>query len=111
MFRLSFRTKLLASHVGLVVAVIVIALAALNQTLVADLHRQLDERLLEQAQGAAAWIGEGRRHPDKLAERLALIVKADVTIFGHAGEVLGDSSAHSANDGASEPPAVLKSTP
>ncbi|MGO9711100.1 MAG: ATP-binding protein [Polyangiaceae bacterium] len=112
MFRLSFRTKLLASHVGLVVAVIVIALLALNQTLVADLHRQLDQRLLEQAQGAAIWVGEGRRHPDKLAERLALIVKADVTIFGAAGEVLGDSSANTpARDGASEPPAVLKLTP
>jgi two-component system phosphate regulon sensor histidine kinase PhoR len=108
----SFRTKLLASHVGLVVAVIVIALLALNETLVADLHRQLDRRLLEQAQGAAVWISEGRRHPDKLAERLALIVKADVTIFGHTGEVLGDSSAHTpAHDGAAEPPAVLKPTP
>jgi len=48
---------------------------------VADLHRQLDDRLAEQARGAAVWIGEGRRHPDKLAGRLALIVKADVTIF------------------------------
>jgi two-component system phosphate regulon sensor histidine kinase PhoR len=57
------------------------------------------------------WVGEGRRHPDKLAERLALIVKADVTIFGPGGEVLGDSSAHSARDGASEPPAVLRPTP
>jgi two-component system, OmpR family, phosphate regulon sensor histidine kinase PhoR len=111
MLSLSFRTKLLASHVGLVIAVMVIALFALNQTLVADLRRQLDQRLLEQAKGAAIWVGEGRRHPDKLAERLALIVKADVTIFSHSGEVLGDSSAHTANDGASEPPAVLSATP
>jgi two-component system phosphate regulon sensor histidine kinase PhoR len=111
MFGLSFRTKLLASHVGLVIAVIVIALLALNQTLVADLHRQLDQRLLEQAQGAALWVGEGRRHPDKLAERLALIVKSDVTIFSPGGEVIGDSSAHTARDGASEPPAVLRATP
>jgi len=111
-FRTSFRTKLLASHMGLVVGVMVIALFALNQTLVADLRRQLDERLLEQAQGAALWVGEGRRHPDKLAERLALIVKADVTIFGPAGDVLGDSSARTpARDGASEPPAVLAPTP
>jgi two-component system phosphate regulon sensor histidine kinase PhoR len=112
MLRLSFRTKLLASHVGLVVAVIAIAFLALNQRLVADLHGQLDGRLLDQARGAAQWVSEGRRHPDKLAERLARIVKADVTIFSHAGEVLGDSSADTpANDGASEPPAVLKSTP
>ncbi len=112
MIRLSFRTKLLASHVGLVVAVTVIALLALNQTLVADLHRQLDARLLDQARGAAQWVGEGRRHPDKLAERLAHIVKADVAIFSHAGEVLGDSSGRTpANDGAAEPPAVLEQTP
>ncbi len=69
-----------------------IALLALNQTLVADLHRQLDQRLVEQASGAAQWVGDGRRHPDKLAERLALIVKADVTIFDPFGEVIGDSS-------------------
>ena len=112
MVSLSFRTKLLASHVGLVIAVMGIALLALNQTLVADLHRQLDQRLLEQATGAAQWVGEGRRHPDKLAERLALIVKADVTIFGHAGEILGDSSGQTkANDGAAEPPALLTQTP
>jgi two-component system phosphate regulon sensor histidine kinase PhoR len=112
MLALTFRTKLLASHVGLVIAVMVIALLALNQALVADLRRQLDERLLEQATGAAQWVGEGRRHPDKLAERLALIVKADVTIFSHSGEVLGDSSASTpARDGASEPPAVLGKTP
>jgi len=92
MLRLSFRTKLLASHVGLVIAVVVIALLDLNRTLVSDLHRQLDERLLEQAHGAAQWVSEGRRHPDKLAGRLALIVKADVTIFDPTGEVLGDSS-------------------
>ncbi|HEY2517678.1 MAG TPA: histidine kinase dimerization/phospho-acceptor domain-containing protein, partial [Polyangiaceae bacterium] len=91
---LTFRTKLLASHVGLVVAVIAIALLELNQTLVADLHRQLDERLVEQASGAAQWVSEGRRHPDKLAGRLALILKADVTIFDHAGAILGDASPH-----------------
>jgi HAMP domain-containing protein len=91
---LTFRTKLLASHVGLVVAVVIIALLDLSRTLVGDLHRQLDARLLEQARGAAQWVGEGRRHPDKLAGRLALIVKADVTIFDNTGEILGDSSEH-----------------
>lgn len=91
---LTFRTKLLASHVGLVVAVIAIALLELNQTLVGDLHRQLDERLALQASGASQWVSEGRRHPDKLAGRLALILKADVTIFDHLGAILGDSSPH-----------------
>jgi two-component system phosphate regulon sensor histidine kinase PhoR len=90
--RLSFRAKLLASHVGLVIAVVVIALAELNQTLVGDLHRQLDQRLIDQAHGAAQWVSEGRKHPDKLAGRLALIVKADVTIFDRNGSVVGDAS-------------------
>jgi two-component system phosphate regulon sensor histidine kinase PhoR len=100
MLRLSFRTKLLMSHVGLVVGVIVIVLLVLNESLVADLHRQLDARLLEQAIGASQWgVGEGRRHPDKLAGRLAHIVKADVTIFDPSGEVIGDSAPERATPG------------
>ena len=47
---------------------------------------------MNQAQGAAQWVSEGRRHPDKLAGRLALVLKADVAIFDYQGAVLGDSS-------------------
>jgi two-component system phosphate regulon sensor histidine kinase PhoR len=104
--KLTFRTKLLASHVGLVVAVVLIALLELNRSLVADLHRQLDVRLEQQALGAAQWIGEGRRHPDKLAGRLALVVSADVTIFDPAGAVVGDSTAGGAEPGAGGAPEV-----
>ncbi len=89
--RLKFRTKLLASHVALVAAVVLLLLLELNRVLGADLERQLDDRLLQQANGAALWVGEGRRHPDKLAGRLALIVHADVTIFDRDGHVLGES--------------------
>jgi two-component system phosphate regulon sensor histidine kinase PhoR len=102
---LTFRTKLLASHVGLVIAVVLIAILELNQSLVADLHRQLDERLVEQAHGAAQWVSEGRKHPDKLAGRLALIVKADVTIYDRAGSVVGDAS-----EGAAATPATAAET-
>jgi two-component system, OmpR family, phosphate regulon sensor histidine kinase PhoR len=90
--QLTFRTKLLASHVGLVAVVVTIAILLLNRALGDDLAAQLDQRLEEQARGAAAWVGEGRRHPDKLAGRIALIVGATVTIFDKDGKVLGDSA-------------------
>jgi two-component system phosphate regulon sensor histidine kinase PhoR len=90
--RLRFRTKLLASHVALVAAVVLLLLLELNRVLGADLERQLDARLVQQATGAAPWVGEGRRHPDKLAGRLALIIHADVTIFDRDGQVLAESN-------------------
>ncbi len=90
--RLTFRTKLLASHVALVFVVVLIVILELNRSLGADLARQLDQRLEQQAQGAAQWVGEGRRHPEKLASRLAHVVNADVTIFDREGNVTGDSA-------------------
>ena len=90
--RLTFRTKLLASHVALVFVVVLIVILELNRSLGADLARQLDQRLEQQAQGAAQWVGEGRRHPERLAGRLAQVVNADVTIFARDGNVVGDSA-------------------
>src|SRR4051812_26168694 len=52
----TFRTKLLASHVGLVAAIVLLVIAVLDVSLSADLERQLDDRLLQQALGAAQWI-------------------------------------------------------
>src|SRR5262245_30734762 len=92
----TFRTKLLANHVGLVGAVLLIVILELNRALGSDLERQLDQRLQQEAQGAAAWVGEGRRHPDKLAGRISLIVNARATIFDRDGRVLGDSMERSA---------------
>jgi two-component system, OmpR family, phosphate regulon sensor histidine kinase PhoR len=89
---LTFRAKLLASHLALVTAILLLVFFELNRTLAADLARQLDDRLDLQAQGAAQWVSEGRRHPEKLAGRLALVVHAQVTIFDREGNVLGDSS-------------------
>ena len=89
---MSFRTKLLASHVGLVVAVGLIAIFTLNRWLTEDLVRQLDTRLFEQAQGAVEWAEEGgRRHPDKVATRIAHIVDAEVALFDRDGAVIGAS--------------------
>ena len=89
---LTFRAKLLASHLGLVIAILLLVV------LRAEPHPR-------RRSGAAArrgsssrrrarpqWVGEGRRHPDKLAGRIALIVSAEATIFDHDGNVLGDSS-------------------
>jgi two-component system phosphate regulon sensor histidine kinase PhoR len=103
---LTFRAKLLASHLALVTAILVLVVLELNRTLGGDLERQLDDRLEQQAQGAAQWVGEGRRHPEKLAGRLALVVHAEVTIFDREGNVLGDSSLADVTDapsGADEP--------
>lgn len=89
---MSFRTKLLASHVGLVVAVGLIAIFTLNRWLTDDLVRQLDVRLLEQARGAAEWAEEGgRRHPERVATRIAHIVGAEVALFDRDDTVIGSS--------------------
>jgi two-component system phosphate regulon sensor histidine kinase PhoR len=89
---LTFRAKLLASHLGLVTAILLLVVLELNTTLGGDLARQLDDRLEQQAQGAAQWVGEGRRHPDKLAGRLGLVVHARVTLYDRDGNVVGDSA-------------------
>jgi signal transduction histidine kinase len=102
---LGFRAKLLLSLVGLVLAVVCLTLLMLNQSLGADLDRQVDDRLEQQAIGAARWIGEAS-YPrnNRLAERIASIVKADVTIFDRDGSTLGDS-------GGSSTDLVLKAWP
>ncbi len=109
--RLAFRTKLLASHVALVAVVVMLVLLELNRVLGADLERQLDQRLEQQAAGAAQWVGEGRRHPDKLAGRLALVVSAEVTIYDRDGNVLGEAgrsvSAAAGNDDGARSPEVV----
>src|SRR5262245_34866041 len=89
--RLTFRAKLLGSHVGLVAAVLLIVIFELNRTLGADLRQQLDQRLEQQAEGVAQWVSAGR-HPDRLAGRLAAVVGAKVTILDRNGAVLGDSA-------------------
>jgi two-component system phosphate regulon sensor histidine kinase PhoR len=103
---LTFRAKLLASHLALVTAILLLVVFELNRTLGDDLARQLDDRLEQQAQGAANWIGDGRRHPDKLAGRLALVTHAQVTIYDREGSVAGDSALpdlSSAPSGANDP--------
>lgn len=95
---LSFRSKLLASHVALVVVVGLIALAALDRWLTADLARQLDTRLEQQGKGALEWAEGGKRHPDRISQRIAHIVDAEVTFFDKDGSVLGASSNEARSD-------------
>ncbi len=96
---LSFRTKLLASHIGVVVVAGAISLLMLDRFLAIDLVRQLDQRLEEQARGAIEWAQEGgRRHPEKVAVRISRIVDAEVTLFDRDGNVLGASAEDARSD-------------
>ncbi len=95
---LSFRSKLLASHVALILVVGAIALWMLDRWLTADLVRQLDQRLEEQATGAIEWAEGGKRHPDRITSRIARIVDAEVTLFDKDGTILGASTPEARND-------------
>ncbi len=88
--QLTFRTKLLLGQLTLVAAVMMVVTIDLDRRLTADLHEQLDERLVQQARGAAQWVNQNR-HPDKLAARLADVVGADVTILDEEGTILASS--------------------
>lgn len=101
MFRaLTFRAKLLASYVSLVVAVVAVAVLQLDRSLGAELRQKLDQRLEQQALGAAQWgVGEGRKHPEKIASRLAKVLSVDVTIFDDKGHAVGDSSPEPVGEG------------
>jgi len=95
----SFRSKLLASHIGLVFIVGLIAIFSLNRWLTDDLVRQLDVRMEEQARGAIEWAEEGgRRHPEKVATRIAHIVDAEVTLFDSTGTIMGASTLEARKD-------------
>jgi signal transduction histidine kinase len=88
----TFRAKLLVSLLALVLSVLALVVVMLDVTLGRDLSQRLDQRLEQQARGAAQWgVGEGRRHPEKIAARLSAVVGADVTLFDRDGNVLGDS--------------------
>lgn len=88
--RLTFRAKLLASHVALALIAIGAVVFALDRSLGQDLSDRQRRRLEAQARGAATWIGQTRHH-ERLAPRLAAAVSARVTIIDADGAVLGDS--------------------
>ena len=87
---LSFRTKLLATYVALVAAVVAGVLYAVDRKLGDDLVQALDERVEAQAEAVAGWLS-GSGHPPRLAKRLSLVVDARVTVVDEFGIVEGDS--------------------
>lgn len=103
----SFRSKLLASHVAVVLVASAIALFTLERALTTDLVRQLDQRLEEQCKGATLWVEGGKRHPDRITARIARIVDAEVSLFGADGTILGASSPAAGADLGPEVPAAL----
>ncbi len=106
---LTFRTKLLLSHVALVVAVVGLVSLVLERSLASDLEHQQGERLIEQARGSTEWVSSGR-HPQRVAARLAAIVQSDVTIFDRSGCIIGSSSGEDDTtdaDGKCLPPAEV----
>lgn len=95
---LSFRSRLLASHLAVVLFVSAIAFISLDRWLTGDLVRQLDQRLEDQGHGAMEWAEGGRRHPDRITNRIARIVDAEVTLFDKDGSVLGASTEQARTD-------------
>lgn len=103
---LSFRAKLLAGHVGLVLAVLLLVLVELNRSLAIDLRSGLATRVREQTLGAAGWVGQNR-HPEKLALRLAEVVGARVTIADEEGRMLADSDPDRASEDLAAQPEIV----
>jgi len=90
---LSFRDKLLASHLLVVLVVVASIIFGLSRALSSDLEQELDARLEKEARGTTAWFAEaGMRHPDKITARIAAIVHADVALADKEGHVLSDTS-------------------
>jgi signal transduction histidine kinase len=99
--QLTFRTKLLAGHVALVIVVVGMVVFELDRSLGDDLRAQLQDRIEAQAVGAAQWVKQNR-HPEKLVARLAAVVGARVTIFDGAGRPIADSEEEELSAGGSE---------
>src|SRR5215210_4243470 len=95
--RLSFRAKLLAAQVALIGLVVGLVMFGLERTLARDLRTRAIERLEVQAVGAVEWA-QRARHPQQVAERLAAVVGARVTLVDGGGERLADSDPTAASE-------------
>jgi len=87
----SFRVKLLASHVAVAIAVGAVTLVVVERSVSQQMEAQIDRRLEAQAHAVGRWM-EQTRHPDRLAGRLAGVVGARVTIVDEDGVTVGDSA-------------------
>jgi signal transduction histidine kinase len=86
----TFRAKLVATHVALALLVIAAITIAIDRAVGAHFTAQVERRLEKQARGAVPWLTTGR-HPERIATRLAPLVEARVTILDGTGGVLADS--------------------
>ena len=89
--RVTFRTKLLASHLALAIVAPLAAAVAIDRTLSREMEQQLDDRLVGQALAVTEWMSRAG-HPDRLAGRLAAVVGAQVVVIDRFGIAVGDSS-------------------
>jgi two-component system phosphate regulon sensor histidine kinase PhoR len=87
---LSFRTKLLATYLGLLGVVVGTTMFALERSLGEELVHSLNRRLEAQAREVAVWVRRAG-HPERLAPRLAAVVGARVSIIAGDGAVVADS--------------------
>lgn len=88
--RISFRTKLLASHAAVAVAVGAVTLLLVERAVSSQMEAQIDRRLEAQAIAVAGWL-QRAGHPDRLAGRLAGVVGARVTFIDKDGVSVGES--------------------
>jgi signal transduction histidine kinase len=88
--RISFRTKLLASHAAVALAVGAVSLLVIERVVSDRMESQVDRRLEAQAQAVSSWL-QRAGHPDRLAGRLAGVVGARVTFVDSLGRSVGES--------------------
>lgn len=88
---ISFRLKLLASHAAVALVVGAVTLIVVERLVTTRMEQQLDHRLQSQAQAVASWLNRAA-HPQQLANRLAAVVDARVTIIDKRGVAVGESA-------------------
>jgi signal transduction histidine kinase len=88
--KVSFRTKLLASHSAVALLISAITLLVVNRVVTTQMEEQVDRRLETQARAVSTWL-ERSGHPNRLAGRLADVVGARVTFVDEVGLAIGES--------------------
>lgn len=89
---ISFRVKLLASHVAVALVVGIVTLIVVDRQVSRSMEHQIDQRLEAQARAVSTWM-ERAAHPSQLAHRLSGVVDARVTILDKHGIAVGESNA------------------
>jgi signal transduction histidine kinase len=90
--KVSFGTKLLASHAAVALVVSGLTLLVVDRVVTDRMKEQVDRRLEDHARSVPAWF-ERSGHKNRLAHRLSDVVGARVTFLNQDGVALGDSQA------------------